>query len=234
MIMTESEARSRLIEYYGNKATKEDISRFISGAKTYGRQMVVANKQDTHYPNGVIMKVSNFLDKSAEHEFSFIPENFGLDDTIDTTIDYTEDLLQPCDDSNDASVASEPIEVKPEPTAAERQYMEKSQAIKDKKATYWNNILEGFKNRTSNSVGCKKCGMRVSKTDALSYGLVCPRCSNLLVNDTIKSRLKHFDDKLVALGERYGIEISDETSIEMNNDNRVADTGTRLQDLLTN
>ena len=230
--MTESEARSRLIEYYGNKATKEDISRFISGAKTYGRQMVVANKQDTYYPNGVILRVSNVLDKSAEHEFSFIPENFGLDDTIDTTIDHTEDLLQPCDDSND--IMPEPIEVKHEPTAAERQYMEKSQAIKDKKATYWNNILEGFKNRTSNSVGCKKCGMRVSKTDALSYGLVCPRCSNLLVNDTIKGRLKYFDDKLVALGEKYGIEISYKTSTEISNNNKVADTSTRLQDLLTN
>lgn len=232
--MTESEARSRLMEYYGDKATKDDISRFISGAKTYGRQLVVANKQDTCYPDGVILKVGNVLDKAAEHEFSFIPENFGLDDTIDTAIDYAEDLSQPHNDSNDADVASEPIEVKHEPTAAERQYMEKSQVIKDKKATYWNNILEGFKNRTSNSVGCKKCGMRVSKTDALSYNLVCPRCSNLLVNDTIRGRLKYFDDKLVALGEKYGIEINDETSIEMNNDNRVADTGTRLQDLLTN
>ena len=79
-IMTESEVRSKLMEYYGTKGTPEDINRFIRNTKAYSRQKVVGNKQDSKYPNGVILTVTT--NKSLEQDFNFIPDTFGTEDVV--------------------------------------------------------------------------------------------------------------------------------------------------------
>lgn len=78
--MTESEVRSKLTEYYGTKGTPEDINRFIRNTKTYGRQIVVGNKQDSKYPDGVILTVTT--NKALEQDFNFIPDTFGTEDVV--------------------------------------------------------------------------------------------------------------------------------------------------------
>lgn len=217
--MTESQVRQIILDYYGNKATHTDISRFISNAKMYSRQMIVGNKQDTLYPNGVILTTSLLnKDRSAEYDFQFEPRNFGSEDMhLNGDNDFhTNDLDMGAADST---------EVNDTESKFTSSYTDEYSTVANKRAVYWNKVLHDFANRTSNSVGCKSCKMRISKSDALSYNLVCPRCNSLLVNDTIKGRLKRFDDKLTSLGEKSDTGHSITT-------NEISDTGVRLQDLL--
>lgn len=69
---------------------------------------------------------------------------------------------------------------------AKQKAREKRLAIKEK-------AIENFINRTSASVGCKKCGNRISSDDALRYKLICPKCRNWMVPDSVKEKYKQID-----------------------------------------
>lgn len=56
--------------------------------------------------------------------------------------------------------------------------------------------IEVFKERTSATVGCKKCGTRITKEVALQRKLCCPNCGNWLVSDAFKEKYKQLEDRL--------------------------------------
>ena len=64
---------------------------------------------------------------------------------------------------------------------------EKQQALKEK-------AIEKFKERTSETVGCKKCGTRITKEIALQRRLICPNCRNWLVSNTIQAQYDKYEE----------------------------------------
>lgn len=60
----------------------------------------------------------------------------------------------------------------------------RQQALKEK-------AIENFKERTSETVGCKKCNTRITKSEALQRRLRCPKCGKWLVSNTIQQK---YDD----------------------------------------
>ena len=64
---------------------------------------------------------------------------------------------------------------------------EKQQAIKEK-------AIERFKERTSETIGCKECGTRITKEVALQRKLICPKCRNWLVSNTTKAQYNKYEE----------------------------------------
>lgn len=78
---------------------------------------------------------------------------------------------------------------------AKNRYAKKILSIRNKEIEFTNKVIEKFKERTSKSIGCKKCGTRVSSEIALSRKLKCPNCGDWLVNDTTKQRFAKFSEQ---------------------------------------
>ena len=66
-------------------------------------------------------------------------------------------------------------------------YRNKQQALKEK-------VLENFKERTSATVGCKKCGTRISGEVALARNLRCPNCGNWLAPDSAHKKYADYEE----------------------------------------
>ena len=79
---------------------------------------------------------------------------------------------------------------------AQNRYAKRVEAIEKKRRAFLENIEERFKERTSQSIGCKKCGTRIASDVALQRKLRCPNCYNWLVTDAVKARYAKFDEQL--------------------------------------
>lgn len=79
---------------------------------------------------------------------------------------------------------------------AMNRYAKKVESIRKKKQEFLENILEKFKERTSKSIGCKKCGTRIPSDVALKHNLHCPNCRNWLVTDSVKEKYAKYDAQL--------------------------------------
>ena len=79
---------------------------------------------------------------------------------------------------------------------ATNRYNKKVASIRTKREAYVNKVIERFKERTSKSVGCKKCGTRVNSEDALRRNLICPTCRSFLIPTAAQERLDKFDEQI--------------------------------------
>ena len=86
---------------------------------------------------------------------------------------------------------------------AENRYHKQVAKINTKKREFFDKVIEKFKERTSKSVGCKKCGTRVASDIALKRNLRCPNCNNWMVPDTVKERYNKFDEQLALAKKQY-------------------------------
>ena len=87
--------------------------------------------------------------------------------------------------------------------AAEKKYQDKVSNIRQKQKKMEQVAIEAFKQRTSKSVGCKKCGVRIPSSTALNWRLHCPNCRNWLVSDSYKARFEKLNDALKLAEEQY-------------------------------
>lgn len=79
---------------------------------------------------------------------------------------------------------------------AKSKYAKIQDRVSKKKKELREKAIEKFKERTSASVGCKKCGTRIKSEEALKNNLICPQCRNWLVPDSYKDKLKKLDESL--------------------------------------
>lgn len=79
---------------------------------------------------------------------------------------------------------------------ARTRYANKVASIQKKRQAFLENIQEKFNQRTSNTIGCKKCGTRIPSEVARKTNLHCPNCRNWLVTDSVKAAYAKFDDQL--------------------------------------
>ena len=86
--------------------------------------------------------------------------------------------------------------VKEATRGATNKYNKIATRIREKKQELREKALEKFKERTSASVGCRKCGTRVSSEEAIKRNLICPSCRNWLVPDSYKAKLQKLDETL--------------------------------------
>lgn len=75
--------------------------------------------------------------------------------------------------------------------------------INKKRLEFLELVREKFKERTSKTVGCKKCGTRIDSQTALNSNLYCPICGNWLVSNTTKERYAKFDELLEDAKAKY-------------------------------
>lgn len=78
----------------------------------------------------------------------------------------------------------------------------KQQELRDK-------AIEKFKERTSKTIGCKKCGTRIKSEEALKRRLYCPNCRNWLVSDSYKARYDKLEEKLEVAKKQLQTEASE-------------------------
>lgn len=97
--------------------------------------------------------------------------------------------------------------------SAQTKYSNKVNSINKKKREFFASILEKFAERTSKTVGCKKCGTRIDSRAALNNNLHCPVCGNWLVSNTIKERYAKFDKQLEDAKAKYVKECSESKKI---------------------
>ena len=93
--------------------------------------------------------------------------------------------------------------VKEPSKGAKTRYMKRMSNLEQKKRNFVLKTLEKFKERTSSTVGCKKCGTRITKEIAIQRKLFCPNCNNWLVSDTVKERMRKFDEEKESIEEIF-------------------------------
>lgn len=98
--------------------------------------------------------------------------------------------------------------------SAQTKYNNKVNSINKKKREFFVSVLEKFKERTSKTVGCKKCGTRIDSQTALNRNLRCPTCGNWLVSNTTKERYAKFDEQLEAAKAQYIKDCSESKKIK--------------------
>ena len=86
---------------------------------------------------------------------------------------------------------------------AKNRYAKKVESIRKKQREFVDKVIEKFKERTSKSVGCKKCGTRVASDIALKRHLHCPNCNNWMVPDTVKEKYNKFDEQFALAKKQY-------------------------------
>lgn len=87
--------------------------------------------------------------------------------------------------------------------SAQAKYSNKVSSINKKRLEFLELVREKFKERTSKTVGCKKCGTRIDSQTALNSNLYCPICGNWLVSNTTKERYAKFDEQLEDAKAKY-------------------------------
>lgn len=100
-------------------------------------------------------------------------------------------------------------QVKEAGRVAKSRHTKKLTQINEKRKKFLENILEKFKERTSKSIGCKKCGTRITSEIAIKRRLYCPNCGNWLVSDTVKARYVKFDEQERLANEQYAIDCAE-------------------------
>lgn len=108
-------------------------------------------------------------------------------DTEDDAMEFFDSLGSYCDG---VCMVKEPGK------GARTKYAKKVESIRKKRQAFLDNLIEKFKERTSKSIGCKKCGTRITSEVALKNNLHCPNCRNWLVTDSTKEKYAKFDEQI--------------------------------------
>ena len=93
--------------------------------------------------------------------------------------------------------------VKKAEKSAQTKYNKKVATINKKKREFFDKVIEKFKERTSKTVGCKKCGTRIDSEAAVNRNLRCPNCYNWMVPDSVKQRYEQFNEQLDLAKKQY-------------------------------
>ena len=72
--------------------------------------------------------------------------------------------------------------------SAATKYQKTIARLNDKQDALSRKAIEKFQERTSETVGCKECGTRITKFQALQRNLYCPNCGNWLAAPGIKAQ----------------------------------------------
>ena len=99
--------------------------------------------------------------------------------------------------------------VKEPSRSASTSYQKQVQRVRQKQQAMREAAIEAFKNRTSATIGCKKCGTRIQSEVALTRKLICPNCGNWLVTDSYKARYAKLEESLKLAEEQYKKDIAD-------------------------
>lgn len=86
--------------------------------------------------------------------------------------------------------------VKQPSKSAQSKYQKTVSRVTTKQQEMKEKAIEKFKERTSATVGCKKCGTRIPGETALQRRLYCPNCGNWLVPDSYKQRYEKLAESL--------------------------------------
>lgn len=78
---------------------------------------------------------------------------------------------------------------------ARNKYQKTISTIRDKQQAFREKCIEKFKERTSASIGCKKCGTRITNEVALKRKLICPNCGNWMISETAKAQYQKLEDR---------------------------------------
>ena len=137
------------------------------------------------------------VDRGENYDGSY-HGNFRFYDKVFNTEDEAEDFFDSLGSYCDGVVM-----VKEVGKGAKNRYAKKIASINKKRQEFKTKLIEKFKERTSKSVGCKKCGTRIPSDIALKRNLRCPNCSNWLVTDAVKERYAKFDTQEELAKEQY-------------------------------
>jgi len=99
--------------------------------------------------------------------------------------------------------------VKQASKSAQNKYQKQVNKVRTKQQELKEKAIEKFKERTSASVGCKKCGTRIPSDVAIQRRLICPNCRNWLVPDSYKQRYEKLSESLVQAEEQLKKDTAD-------------------------
>ena len=108
-------------------------------------------------------------------------------DNEDEAIEFFDSLGSYCDGV---------VMVREASKSSKTRYQKTVTRVREKQKELREKVLENFKTRTSATVGCKKCGTRISADVAIQRNLRCPNCGNWLVPDSVHAKMQKLEDSL--------------------------------------
>ena len=99
--------------------------------------------------------------------------------------------------------------VKEASKSAKNKYQKTIMRIAAKQTALKQKAFESFKERTSETVGCKKCGHRISKDEAVQKKLKCPKCGKWLVSNTIQAKYDAYEEAKKQAAEQFAKDTAD-------------------------
>lgn len=118
---------------------------------------------------------------SYHGNFRFYDRTF---DNEDEAMDFFDSLGSYCDG----------VVMVREPSKSSRTRYQKTVArIREKQKALREKVLENFKSRTSASVGCKKCGTRITGEVALQRNLRCPNCGAWIAPNSAQEKMLGYE-----------------------------------------
>lgn len=137
-----------------------------------------ADAEDFAYYNGDRKEGSD----NYHGDFSFYNEIFN---TEEEAMDFFNSLGAYCDGV---------VLVKEPSKSASAKYQKTIDRINARQQALKEKAIESFKERTSETVGCKKCNTRITKAEALQRKLRCPKCGKWLVSNTIQQKYDNLEE----------------------------------------
>ena len=95
------------------------------------------------------------------------------------------------------------VMVKQASRSASSKYQKTIEKLNEKQRNIKMKCIEKFKERTSETIGCKSCKHRITSNEALQNRLKCPKCGNWLVSDKVKEKYKSYEDAKELAAKQY-------------------------------
>lgn len=130
--------------------------------------------------------------------------NFRFYDKIFNTEDDALDFFRSLGSYNDGVVM-----VKEASRSAQSKYQKTVERLHNKQIALKKAAIESFKERTSETIGCKKCGHRISKDEALRYYLKCPKCGKWLVPNSVQAKYDAYEEAKEQAGKQLARDTAD-------------------------
>ena len=124
------------------------------------------------------------FDASYDNDFRYYDKTFENEEDAEH---FFESLGSYCDGVCKVKQASK---------SAQTKYSKTITKIREKQRELRDKAIEAFKERTSASVGCKKCGTRIPSNIAIQRKLICPNCGDWLASNSYKQRFLKLEEAM--------------------------------------
>lgn len=152
-----------------------------------------ADAEDFAYYNGDREEGSD----NYHGNFRFYNETFN---TEEEAMDFFDSLGSYCDGV---------VMVKEASKSAKGKYQKTIMRLEAKQIALKQKAIESFKERTSETVGCKNCKTRITKEEALRRRLYCPSCGKWLVSNTIQAKYDAYEEAKKQAAEQFAKDTAD-------------------------